>query len=538
MFLKIKKNFLENKEILIFSMITVLFWGILCHGFAFSNELISHDSMNEFDASILGNVWKIQLGRVFSPIYKILTRGSLTSTWVIGFLSLLYLGLSLFILLKVFSLKNKFYIFLIGGILVTNITVTSLVATYIHDLDSNMLALFYSIVAVYFWRKNNKKYIFYGAIFLCLAIGLYQSYISVTIVLIIFKLLLDLFYGNKFKIIFKKGSLGIVMIIIGGILYTIASKIIYYLSGISMVEGAYNSGNTFLYMKLLDIIKQAFIAYLIVIYEFFMSIKSYNIMLSILLNLIIGVVLIYILILFFKNKENAKIEKLIFILLFLLLPLSMNICRILTNGMSHELMYFAIWLSYIFPFIIFEKLNLKKNKFYNKVKIVVTIVISIILWNNFITANNFYVKKYLERDATISFMNRVISDIEEIEGYEYAKTKVALVGVIKDQISTNINYGRYKELYSYDDMIAVGFYKTFFDYIMHYKLLLVDNNELQKLENKDIVKKMPLYPNKGSIEVIDNTIVVKFSNYEKNERRLEKFKKKLKNYLRKSKEYF
>ena len=75
----------------VFCSLMVFIWGGIAHGIAFISNSVSHDSLNEFDANHFGNEWKIELGRIFVPIYRALTRDMVTISWLIGFLALFLL---------------------------------------------------------------------------------------------------------------------------------------------------------------------------------------------------------------------------------------------------------------------------------------------------------------------------------------------------------------------------------------------------------------------------------------------------------------
>ena len=181
----------QNKKIIFCALISTFAWGTIAHGSFFLHNSFSHDSLNELVPSVMGNSWKIQLGRVFVPIYRLILGEIVTTPWTIGLLSLFYIAIAVFLVAKIFKIKSRSIIVLISGIFVTNISVISITATYIHDLDCYMFALALSVFAVYLWRKYKKGYLC-GAIPICFSLGLYQSFISVTITLIIISLIIDL----------------------------------------------------------------------------------------------------------------------------------------------------------------------------------------------------------------------------------------------------------------------------------------------------------------------------------------------------------
>ena len=133
----------KNKQ-LIFSFICCAVCFFVVHGYYVSNSLINHDSLKEFYGITLGNDWKIQLGRIFVPFYRML-RTSYTPVWLIGMLSILFFSLTLYLLIRIFNVRSKAVAALMAAVLISNNTITSLMATYVHDMDSYILALLCSI---------------------------------------------------------------------------------------------------------------------------------------------------------------------------------------------------------------------------------------------------------------------------------------------------------------------------------------------------------------------------------------------------------
>ncbi len=158
-------------------LVSVLFWGLAAHAYVFFHNTFSHDSLTEFNAAVYGNDWKIQLGRVFVPAYRFLFRGDLNLPWLIGVLSLIFLYGSVYLTIRIFHIHRNIIMFLLGGIYCANLTVSATAATYINDLDSNMMALLMSVLAVFLWKKLKHGYL-WGMLPVCIFLGLYQSYIS------------------------------------------------------------------------------------------------------------------------------------------------------------------------------------------------------------------------------------------------------------------------------------------------------------------------------------------------------------------------
>lgn len=503
---KIKKYFLIT-----------LFWMLIAHGFALTNEILSHDSLGEAQATLGQKLWKIQLGRVFIPFYTDILRGSIVSSWFTGVLAIFYFTLILFFIVKIFKIRKNYIIFLISGILITNNTVISLVATFIHDFDYDILALLLAVMSIYIWNRD-KKYFLVAVPFLTISLGLYQAYLATFIVLVIMKIMLEILEKRSLQDIVYKSMKAIVIVILAGICYIIMMKLVNNIYGAKLLSNNYNSVDKFIFMNFNDVLKNSYQAYLATILILFTDLKSKSVEVSIIINILVFCGVLPVIIYLLKEKNISISKKIIFFLIALTLPFWMNLCQMLSRGdVSHELIYYAIWLTYIFILILLDRefyLGKSKVKILNLFKYETLILIAIILLNNVITSNDVYVKKYLEKSATIAFMNRVIIDMNNIKDYNVSKTKVMYIGHVEKELETTIDYRRYGELFGigYNNILGTTGIEGFFNYVLHYPVIFGNLKERQSYSKLEEVKEMPTYPKAGSMKMIKDTLIIKFKD--------------------------
>lgn len=421
---------------------------------------------------------------------------------------------------KIFEIHSKFLTVLIAGIFTANITVIATASTYIHDLDCNMLALLLAVFAVYLWRKYEKGFP-YGMIPGCLSMGFYQSFVSVTITLILLYLIMYLLNGERFQAAIKKGVKSIGMIIGGGVLYFLAMKLVCFVTGVSLLSGNYNSVNTILSMQLPEILRTAIYGYLYTCYQILTVTSVYSKPVVFGLHItIIAIAGIIILFRIFKKEIHVK-EKILTLILIALLPIGMNAVYTLTGGMSHDLMYFAIWLVYLFVLLIawwtvnhFDTMIpiLKVGQ-----RVVITVLVFIILWGNVQTANAAYLKKDLEQSANLSLFTRIIYQMESYDGYITGETPVVFVGKPDSLLDEIPGFERIYEITGNGSGYVLGaaecrFYQAYFDYILLNPAIMADSKTWSQMQTRDEVIAMPCYPEEGSVEIIDGVIVVKLGD--------------------------
>ena len=101
-----------------YSLISSAIWVLVCHAYAFFNDLFSHDALNALYASSVEEYWKVELGRFVFPIYRTILRGALATPWIIGLLTILWVTLAVYMLAKIFVLQKFAPIFFAAGIII------------------------------------------------------------------------------------------------------------------------------------------------------------------------------------------------------------------------------------------------------------------------------------------------------------------------------------------------------------------------------------------------------------------------------------
>lgn len=511
-------NYLRrNRRLICLCLIATFVWGLCAHADIFIQNSFSHDTLNEFNAEIFGYDWKIQLGRVFVPAYRCIVRGPIALPWLTGVLSLLYISFAVFLTAKVFDIHSPVLIFLTSGIFAVNRAYIATAASFIQDLDCNMLALALAVLSVYLWKRFDRGYLL-GMIPLCLAIGLYQSFISVPITLIIIYLVLRLLSGERFGAAFRRGLKGVAMIIGAGVLYFIALKTVYKVTGLAIHSGSYNSLDTALSMSASEIIRAAIKGYLYTCRRIMTTTSVYPKMLVVAVHAILILVSGSIVLCRLFQREIGIREKILALALIALLPLGMNIVYPLTGGMSHDVMEFSFWLSYLFALLIawwaIAHFDAMKPLLKYGQRFVSVCLVFCVLWGNVRTANMAYLKKNLEQQANLSLFTRIVCRMEGQEGYVIGETPVVFSGAPVQMLEpvpgledlSNVFGCRYPYvLYS----IERKRYCAYFDYILMNPAKMADPEIWSQMQTDSRVVAMPSYPEEGCMAFLDGVLVVK-----------------------------
>ena len=239
---------MDNKKILLQSFVCTFILGLIAHGYCFLNTIMSHDALNNI---YIESKWtRLKAGRFFYPIYLSWVRGRILVPWLIGILAIIWISIAVYMIVKMLRINQTVMIIAVAGICVANPTVYSIAATYLHDFDADMFALMCAVLGAYLWSKaiapiNLKKTVVIlgvGAFVTSVALGIYQSFLSVTIVLIMLVCIRDAIAGDKFIDVLKRGLQGIAMLAVTAVIYMIEIVLFSKFTGISIMGNRnYNS---------------------------------------------------------------------------------------------------------------------------------------------------------------------------------------------------------------------------------------------------------------------------------------------------------
>ncbi len=497
--------------------------GFIAHGFGFFNLQISHDSISEF---ALAYSWKIKLGRYFKPIYDTFLGTFISLPWMNGLTILAWLSLASYLVIKIFHIQKKSHMAIICGILCVNITIISLNATFLNDASGDAFGIFITILGVYYWQRlfdlkeKKEKIISFIKVVFCLwlSLGIYQAFICIFISLVLIvsiMKLIDIHQYYSWKEIWINDIIGALECLTSGIVYYCALKIILAVTHFKLIEGNYNSiTNLFgedgesIATKISCTVNQ----YL----DYFIRAKGYNVYPDIVVRIVIALLFIvalysFISIIRYLKKNGVSWINIISTILFiLLLPIAMNLIRLL-NTTVHDLMIYAFWFTYILILLfVLEYIEIKPNKMIERITI---LLLSCILVINIQIANACYAKKSFDEQATLSVMTRVVERIETLEGYEAGVTPVMFIGTPSDYLKEFYEFEELENIYGmYNSQIS--FDKIYFNYI---SLTMKNNMNIVKADyaydnllNEKDIGDMNKFPSVDSIQMINGVVVVNF----------------------------
>ena len=136
------------------------------------------------------------------------------------------------------------------------------------------------------------------------------------------------------------------------------------------------------------------------------------------------------------------------------------------------------------------------------------------LFDNCLYSNTAYLKKQLEADATLSVFTRVLERMERTEGYVTRETPVAIIGSLSDSPLSKEREGfpvNGLGLYTNYSTTYLNTHRKYIGYYLGYPAVFASGSLQWEMEHNQQVLDMPLFPEKGSIQMVEGTMVVKFS---------------------------
>jgi len=516
--INIKRQFETKKEKFIYCVLSAFLLGLAAHLYGFMHSGFAHDALNAFIATSAEKAWKIELGRFFVPAYTAFIRGPVTLPWIVGILGILYTAVAVFLVTEIFDIKSKGITLLTAGIMVTNITYIAQIATYMHEFDCNALALLLSVFTVYLWFKHKGLWsLIAGGICLMLSIGIYQAYIDVAISLIIWKSVMNLFERDDVRAVFKKGIKGIVIILLGCILYWISGKFIYTFTGINLssrtdIFALDGKNPVVLYLGLIKPSLKFVIKSIIH--------PAYNNGLFYALAVVLTVIFCVLAVVIFIKRKYSIDRILLILALVGALPFGMNLVYFLARGSVHDLMIYAFWLFYFFMLLFADRITEESDIPVQVSKILKTsvcVMLVMFIWQNILLANTAYLRRDLGAQSTMSIMTRVADHIESRDDYIPGQTEVAFIGI---PINSYIPYrfdgikhitgtGTSNAIYTDTSIYFYNNYKVYLNYIMQRPTAFCSDEVHARFKTDQRVRDMPVFPNNGYIEMIDGVLVIK-----------------------------
>lgn len=505
-----KKKITKQEKLAFYSSFLMV---LLVHLYKFSNTLLNHDSLYNYysNQNILGSGrWALSVSCGVSSYYDL--------PWINGLFSCLWLALSVVVIVRLFKIKNPILILLTGGLLATAPALTE-TFYFLFTADGYMFALLLSVLAVYFSRIEEKRLLFHilSIICICISCGIYQAYVPFALVLSVCYFMIKLL-DNPFE---KKDYYNwvirqIFIYVIALSMYYVIWKLLMFITGtvVTDYQGISEVGNvniTIIFTGFIKSIKDVLL-YFIQWNVFANGFSTYSI-----LNILFLIILVLgILAAVYRSKIFKRRWAFV---LFILCLISIIPFACIWNFTSPSVVYRPMMLMCLVVLFIFSGLLYERwGKGWSK-NLLCVLLVGIVL-NGAIMANICYFYMELCQQRTYADGVEMMMNIHEIESEEKFE-KFVVVGDRRDHIFwTTEKDGKIMPksvhlllpLIERNLMFDAEHVQLYLAGTFDFKLPSVSEIELNYIKGLKEVKNMPKWPEKGSMQVIDNTLVLKLGD--------------------------
>jgi len=504
---KIKTYVLPQWKVCFFSALII---GLIAHLYKITSWLPNWDSLVfRYDSQNM-----VSLGRWFLPV--VCSFSSFYDLPLLnGLIAIVFHALGAVCICKILDVKKKITAGLIGAVVVSFPTVTSIMM-YNYVADGYGIAFFLSVLAALFMTKEKPKFIL-SAVLIALSMGIYQAYITVTIMLILFKLIDETVHRNtEFGSIVKK-SLKLLLTGIAGVaLYSLVLNLILRFFSMELID--YQGINSSASLSGFDIAGSLYVIKKTFVKCFLDLSGGVNIFVVINAFVFLFTVGFYIKCIFSEKLYKKPVN---IIMLAVLCPClllgSAALAFINANVDYHNLMLMGYSVFYLFFLIIYERGKEKSEKNTSVKCWIVLITAVVIVSNQVVISNVSYHKAQIAYEKSYGVLIRIADRIEQTPGADDCN-KILVIGALENSEKYSVNLSPDITgitdgyiIRADDEIVGQSVLCSALNDYCEKNYSFLRGEEKQSFLEKEKVKAMPVWPENNCIAVVDGVVVIKLS---------------------------
>ncbi len=503
---KLKSSIPRQWRVCFFAALLV---GFVSHFYKITNWIPNWDSLvfrvNSQNMIGLGR-WFLPLACAPSSFYDL--------PFLCGFLAIVFHALGAVCILKVSGAKKDITAALIGGVIASFPAVVSIMM-YNYVADGYALAFLLSCLAAVCLTNEKPRYIT-AVILIALSAGIYQAYITVTVMLLLMYLITRLiFEGENAVPLFKKSIKFLLCGVFGMILYYLILLALLKVFGRELMEyQGVSSAASFTDIDILSslyVVKNTF-------FNFFFNFSKGVSVYPLLCCIICAVTLVGYFAAAIKNKSFMPWYKGGLLILYAMaLPMGACILAFVNPEVDyHNLMKMGYCVFFIFFVLLYEKevfVKLKTIKCWSTLFICAALIL-----NQIVIANVSYHTAQISYEKSYAVLIRMADRIESTADSEKCR-KILVVGALSDSESysavlppdiTGISNGYI--LRADDEVVGQSVLCSALNDYCGKAYSFVYGDEKREYLQKDEIKNMPSWPEENSVAVLGDVIVIKLSS--------------------------
>ena len=479
--------------------------GLVAHLYKLTNWLPNWDSLVfRYDPQNM-----IGLGRWFLPVVCA-PSSYYDLPWLAGLLCLLFHGLGAVCICSMFRVRKNTTAMLIGALIISFPTVTS-VLMYNYVADGYAIAFLLSCLAAKFLVSEKPRYVV-SVICIALSAGIYQAYITVTIMLLLCYLIMEALYEDTTAVrLIQKSLKALVAGFLGMVLYYLIMTLILNITNTVLLD--YQGASNALSLESMNLlgalytIKHSFTDYF---FDFSNGVSVFSMLNCLILAMTVALYIAAVI------QRRTSLGKLLLIAAYvILLPIGASILAFINSSVDyHNLMKMGFAVFYLFLILAYERSDFKKPALSAAKAWAILGVTTILVFNHVIIANISYHKLNMAYEKSYGMLIRIADRIEQTEGAD-ACDRILVLGAPENSEAYSVDLppdmtGTTDGLILRADDEIVGqsvLCSALNDYCgTNYQF--VAGEEKRALLEKLQLEKVGVWPASDSIFVADGTIVI------------------------------
>lgn len=493
-----------------FAVRCALISGVAAQGFGLVNVLHNYDSILQqptgYGAGITSGRWLLTvLGDLSQNVLGLGHNLPLVN----GLLFLLLIAVSTGLLVNLLSIRKRWAAGLTGCLMATFPTVCATLA-FRFTAAYYGIALLLSVLSA--WLADKSRWgIFLSGLCLSCSMGIYQAYPPFTIGLFVLMLMGQaLAEDATLPRLIRKGVRYCVCLILGVVLYFVFLKLCLFLYGTTLdtYQGIDSMGKISL-SQLPGLVLDAWYSAALFSVRDYCSLAGTP-MLKLLWSAaiaVIGVLALAVILL----RRPKPLNICFFCLMGLVFPLAINFIVVMApEGIVYTIMVYSFVLVGIAPLMLLE--YLPEGKYLPRLT---ALILSLIVFYNGYHSNLNYTSLYYANRQVENYFSGMLAQMRMTEGYTPEKTWVFLGDRIDDPKFWNIwncepVYGGYIGSDAEGLLNASYSVNVWIQAYLGYETVYASPEVEAALGEDPRVQQMPCWPSQGSIQVVDDYLVVKF----------------------------
>lgn len=342
-----------------------------------------------------------------------------------------------------------------------------------------------------------------SAVSLCFALGIYQAYISLAVALFLtYAIKIALTPECDWKRVLTTGLGAIGVIITALVMYFLVNELVMRLSRVeynSYAAGAIRPNISFgiqaAYAMFKDSVNNGFMSFVP------SALSRFAFKLLFVCTVIECAVLLL--------RGGSAIKFIFAGVMVYIFPLAVN-CLLVASPIPHPVEYFSFVCVYVLAAVVADSFSGARLRVGGEVA---AVLLAVILLDGVYFANTVYLKQKLNYEQAYGFYSGIVAQIKRLPEYTYGDTIVLAGNAVDGFITPDELKVNNDELPGIrDEMINVYSRDKLINYYLGFDAEIIDLAEVDEcVPVRELYESMSVYPSEGSVEKIENYIIVKLS---------------------------